>query len=206
MFNELMKAVGFSPAKLREDAKRMLELIKATASVPEAEFLRGGDNELGKLFASIQKDRFFKYTDAWGVGLGRLMELREVDPGKEVFERWSAALRWVPPTRLLQSWDEFCADQIRMQGVEVMQKQIMIREKKRAAARLESKAVAFDDKKKALQELNEMIEERRAQLIQEARDLKRKYEPDAYEEIVRQEQKGSSGGSVPGIGAGVRDM
>ena len=38
-----------------------------------------------------------------------------------------------------------------------MQKQLLIREKKRAAARLESKAAAFEDKKKALQELNEAI-------------------------------------------------
>ena len=32
-----------------------------------------------------------------------------------------------------------------------MQKQLLIREKKRAASRLESKAAAFEDKKKALQ-------------------------------------------------------
>jgi hypothetical protein len=189
IFNEMMKAIGLDPKALREDAKRMLELIKATVSVSDEELLRRADNEVGVIFRKVQNDRFFKFTDAWGVGFGRLLELREVSPGKESFDRWSQTLKWVPSTRLMQAWDEFCADQVRMQGVEVMQKQIMIREKKRAAARLESKAAAFDDKKKALQELNEMIAERRAQLIQEARELKKKYEPDAYEALVREEQK-----------------
>ena len=71
-----------------------------------------------------------------------------------------------------------------MSGVEAMQKQLLIREKKRAAERLETKANAFEDKKKALQELNENIDERRAQLIMEQKELKKKYEPDAYEKIL----------------------
>ena len=76
-----------------------------------------------------------------------------------------------------------------MQGIEAMQKQLMIREKKRSAARLEQKAAQFEDKKKALQELNEAIEERRLQLIEEQKALKKKYEPDAYERIVREEEE-----------------
>jgi len=73
-----------------------------------------------------------------------------------------------------------------------MQKQLLIREKKRAAARLESKAAAFEDKKKALQELNEAIEERRQQLIAEQKALKKKYEPDAYEKILLSESAASA--------------
>lgn len=184
IFNEMMKAVGFDPVRVRQDAKHALELIKSSKSLSDAEFLTNSDSELGKILQNAHKNRFFKYTDAWGVGLARLMELRDVAPGKETFEKWCKDLRWVSPNRLLQSWDEFCADQIRMQGVEAMQKQLMIREKKRAAARLENKAATFGDKRKALQELNDMIEERRQQLIQEAKELKKKYEPDAYEKIL----------------------
>lgn len=199
IFNEMMKAIGFDPAVIREDAKRALELIKTTKSLSDEEFLSSTDpdNELGKILKNARENRFFKYTDAWGVGLARMMELRDLSPGKESFERWCKVLRWVSPNRLLQSWDEFCADQIRMQGVEAMQKQLMIREKKRAAARLESKATGFEDKRRALQELNEMIEERREQLIQEAKELKKKYEPDAYEKILLSEQP-----SVVGTGSG----
>lgn len=73
-----------------------------------------------------------------------------------------------------------------------MQKQLLIREKKRAAQRLEMKANAFEDKKKALQELNEAIDERRAQLIGEQKALKKKYEPDEYERILLTEEAGAS--------------
>jgi hypothetical protein len=61
----------------------------------------------------------------------------------------------------MSTWDEFTGDQLRMQGVEAMQKQLLIREKKRAAARLEKKASEFEDKKKAILEMNLAIEERR---------------------------------------------
>eukprot|EP01031_Cornospumella_fuschlensis_P040533 gene40533-49408_t len=72
-----------------------------------------------------------------------------------------------------------------MQGVEAMQKQLLIREKRRAAERLEAKAAAFEDKKRALMELNEVIEQRRQQLIVEAMKVKKRFEPDRYEEMVR---------------------
>mmetsp|Transcript_10720 Transcript_10720/g.17488 ORF Transcript_10720/g.17488 Transcript_10720/m.17488 type:complete len:372 (-) Transcript_10720:134-1249(-) len=189
IFNTLMKASGFDPVKIRDDAKLILNMVKESTEVEEKEFLTNSDNELGKIFQTVANDRFFKYTDAWGVGLGRVMELRNVEPNKETFDRWTETLRWVFTPRLMQSWDEFCNDQLRMQGVEAMQKQLLIREKKRAAARLESKALAFDDKKKALQELNEAIDERRAQLIQEQKEIKKKYEPEAYEKILLKEEQ-----------------
>ena len=140
-------------------------------------------------FVQVRTNRFFKYTDAWGVGLGRLIEVVGVEPKEESFNKWTASLRWVFTPRIIQTWDEFCGDQLRMQGIEAMQKQLMIREKKRSAARLEQKAAQFEDKKKALQELNEAIEERRLQLIEEQKALKKKYEPDAYERIVREEEE-----------------
>jgi len=186
IFNEMMKAVGFDPVKIREDAKRMLTLVKES-TLSEEELLNSSDGELGAIFSNVRNNRFFKYTDAWGVGLGRIMELRNVEPNKESFDRWAGVLTWVFSPRLLQSWDEFCGDQLRMQGVEAMQKQLLIREKKRAAARLESKAAAFEGKKKALQELNEAIDERRAQLIEEQMAVKKKYDPVGYERILKQD-------------------
>jgi hypothetical protein len=114
------------------------------------------------------------------------MELKGVDVNATTFDVWSSSLKWVFTQRLVQSWDEFCSDQLKMSGVEAMQKQLLIREKKRAAERLEMKANAFEDKKKALQELNEAIEERRQQIISEQKELKKKYEPDAYEKILKE--------------------
>ena len=76
-------------------------------------------------------------------------------------------------------------------GGEAMQKQLLIREKKRAAARLEKKAGEFGTKKQAIMELNEAIEERRAQLIEEQKDMKKKYEPEAYERILAESSASS---------------
>lgn len=149
--------------------------------------LNSKEGILAEVFTYVRSNRFFKYTDAWGVGLGRVMELVGVEPGVTSFERWSANLKWVFPQRLASTWDEFCADQIRMQGVEAMQKQLLIREKKRAAARLEKKAAEFEDKKKALIELNEAIEARRQQLIEEQKVSKKKYDPVEFERILLEE-------------------
>ena len=49
---------------------------------------------------------------------------------------------------------------------------------------MEKKASEFDTKKQALFELNQAIEERRIQLIEEQKNLKKKYEPEAYEKIL----------------------
>jgi Thylakoid formation protein len=183
IFNKVMIAVGFEPQKIRDDAKRMLELIKEGNRSAD-DILNATEGELAEILINVRTNRFFKYTDAWGVGLGRMIELVGAEPNSDSFDKWSASLRWVFTPRLISTWDEFCGDQLRMQGIEAMQKQLMIREKKRSASRLEKKAAEFEDKKKALQLLNEDIEERRQQLISDQMILKKKYEPDEYERIL----------------------
>jgi Thylakoid formation protein len=183
IFNKMMIAVGFEPQKIRDDAKRMLELIKEGNRSAD-DILNATEGELAEILINVRTNRFFKYTDAWGVGLGRMIELVGAEPNSDSFDKWSASLRWVFTPRLISTWDEFCGDQLRMQGIEAMQKQLMIREKKRSASRLEKKAAEFEDKKKALQLLNEDIEERRQQLISDQMILKKKYEPDEYERIL----------------------
>lgn len=188
IFNEMMKAVGYDAQKIRDDAKRMLTLIKEGPQTEEELLSPELTGEIADIFNKVRTNRFFKYTDAWGIGLGRMMELVNVEPKEDSFNRWCPKLKWVFTPRLLSTWDEFSGDQMKMQGVEAMQKQLLIREKKRAASRLEKKAEAFDDKKKAIDELNEAIEERRQILIKEQMDLKKKYEPDEYERILAESQ------------------
>lgn len=179
-----MKSLRLDAQKIRDDAKRILTLIKES-SESEDQFLAQTEGELAEIFKHVRTNRFFKYTDAWGVGLGRLMELKGIEPNEASFKRWSANLRWVFAPRLMQSWSEFCGDQVKMQGVEAMQKQLLIREKKRAAERLETKAASFEGKKKALMELNLLIEERRQQLIAEAKEIKQRFDPDEFERISK---------------------
>ena len=116
IFNVMMKAVGFDPAVIRADAKRILGLIKESTS-SEDDFLAATEGEIAEILNGIRKNRFFKYTDAWGIGLARLMELKGLEPNLVSFEKWSKSLRWVFAPRLMQSYDEFCGDQLRMQGV-----------------------------------------------------------------------------------------
>ena len=116
IFNLMMKAVGFDPAVIRADAKRILGLIKES-TLSEDDFLASTEGEIAEILNNIRKNRFFKYTDAWGIGLARLMELKGVEPNLASFEKWSKSLRWVFSPRLMQSYDEFCGDQLRMQGV-----------------------------------------------------------------------------------------
>ena len=183
----MLNAVGLNPAKIREDAKRILSLIKDT-NLTEDDVLNAKEGEFAEIFNNVRTNRFFKYTDAWGVGLGRVMELVGVEPKEENFSRWAKSLRWVFSQRIIQTWDEFSADQIKMQGIEAMQKQLLIREKKRAATRLEKKAAEFEKKKQALIELNKAIDARRIEIINEQKALKKKYEPENYEKLVEQEK------------------
>jgi Thylakoid formation protein len=191
----MMIAVGFEPQKIRDDAKRMLGLIKDGNPTAD-DILNATEGELAEILINVRTNRFFKYTDAWGVGLGRMIELVGSEPNSDSFDKWSASLRWIFTPRLISTWDEFCGDQLRMQGIEAMQKQLQIREKKRSASRLEKKASEFEDKKKALQLLNEDIEERRQQLISDQRILKEKYEPDEYARILLQDKADSASKSL----------
>ena len=191
----MMIAVGFEPQKIRDDAKRMLGLIKDGNPTAD-DILNATEGELAEILINVRTNRFFKYTDAWGVGLGRMIEHVGSEPNSDSFDKWSASLRWIFTPRLVSTWDEFCGDQLRMQGIEAMQKQLQIREKKRSASRLEKKASEFEDKKKALQLLNEDIEERRQQLISDQRILKEKYEPDEYARILLQDKADSASKSL----------
>eukprot|EP01041_Mallomonas_annulata_P011924 gene11924-24979_t len=186
IFNTMMKAVGLDAQRIRDDAKRILSLIKDT-NLTEDDVLNAKEGEFAEIFNNVRTDRFFKYTDAWGLGMGRVMELIGVEPKEESFNRWTKSLKWVFTQRIMQSWDEFSADQLKMQGIEAMQKQLLIREKRRAANRLEKKAAEFESKKAALLDLNEQIAERRQQLIEEQKALKKKFEPDAYERLLLEE-------------------
>jgi hypothetical protein len=184
----MMKAVGLDSALVRADAKRVLTLIKDT-NLTEDDILNAKEGLFADIFNNVRNDRFFKYVDAWGVGMGRVMELIGIEPKEENFNRWTKSLKWIFTQRVMQSWDEFSADQLKMQGIEAMQKQLLIREKRRAAGRLEKKASEFETKKKALLELNEQIEIRREQLIEDQKALKKKFEPDAYEKLMLEESK-----------------
>lgn len=190
-----MKSLRLDPQLIRDDAKRVLTLVKDTTAIPEEEFLAltpspsttASMGELVTIFQYVRSNRFYKYTDAWGIGLGRIMELRGLEAKHDSFDRWCTNLRWVSALRMGATWTEFNADQVKMQGIEAMQKQLMIREKKRAAERLEKKAAGFEKKKQSLEKLNEAIAERRRQMLEQQRKYKQMSDPQAFAELLKSE-------------------
>ena len=77
-----MVAVGFEPQKIRDDAKRMLSLIKEGNPTAD-DILNSTEGELAEILINVRTNRFFKYTDAWGVGLGRMIELVGGEPNSD---------------------------------------------------------------------------------------------------------------------------
>lgn len=160
IFNALARAVKFDPVRLRDDAKRILTYVQQ-ASLTGEEILNAEEGELAPIFNNVRNNRFFKYCDSWGVGLARIMELKGIEPNMEAFDKWCRNLKNVFASRLLDSWVEFSSDQVKMQGIEAMQKQILIREKRRAADRLEEKASLVEQEKKKILDLNIAIREKK---------------------------------------------
>ena len=64
IFNTMMRAVGFDPVLIRDDAKKILNLIKES-SLTGDDFLNSNEGEIAEIFNHVRSNRFFKYTDAW---------------------------------------------------------------------------------------------------------------------------------------------
>ena len=80
----MMIAVGFEPQKILDDAKRMLGLIKDGNPTAD-DILNATEGELAEILINVRTNRFFKYTDAWGVGLGRMIEHVGSEPNLDSF-------------------------------------------------------------------------------------------------------------------------
>lgn len=76
-----------------------------------------------------------------------------------------------------------------MQGVELMQKQLLIREKKRAAERMERQSSIIEDKKKSLKQLNSLLDYRRKELIIKSMEMKKRLEPEEYQRIIEEMER-----------------
>jgi hypothetical protein len=93
IFDTAMTAVGFDPDQLRSDGKRVQALVRDLAAASGeggnvTSAILYGDHELARLFESVRQNRFFKYSEAWGVGMCRVIELIGLDPKPELFTPW----------------------------------------------------------------------------------------------------------------------
>ena len=142
-----MHALNMHPTAIKEDAKLLLRQADLTKSLSDEDFLRSPDSEVGKLFDNVRCNRQFHYTDAWGVGLARLMELRKHTPPSAMdFKALSDLLENVPAERMSASWSAFCAAQSIVQNADRLQKEVLVREREQLATRLLKAKDSFTNK------------------------------------------------------------
>lgn len=132
-----MHALDMHPTAIKEDAKQLLRQVDLTNTLSVEDFLRSADTEVGKIFDKVRSNRQFHYTDTWGVGLARLMELRKHTPPSAMdFATWSDLLVNVPAERMSASWSAFCTAQSIVQNADRLQKEVLVREREQLAIRL----------------------------------------------------------------------
>lgn len=165
----MLHALSLDPQLLRSDATRILKNIDSTQSVSDESFLRS-DSELGRMFQSVRENSEFHYTDAWGVGLGRLLELRQSSPSPLSFAKWSRLLLRVPAERLERSWSDFNQQQRRVQSLEAARRDAAAQRLHTcddfsilAKGRSRNVFGASADSTRSLAELNKLAAEGRAQ-------------------------------------------
>eukprot|EP01033_Poteriospumella_lacustris_P000806 gene806-572_t len=86
IFNAMVIALQLDPQQVRRDAKRLIGLAKGRPTplidnLPPAELFTVVDTNPG--------NKEFPLTDAWAVGLGRLIELYGAVPSETIFRRWN---------------------------------------------------------------------------------------------------------------------
>jgi hypothetical protein len=120
IFNAMVIALQLDPQQVRHDAKRLIGLAKGRTTplidnLPPAELFTVVDTNPG--------NKEFPLTDAWAVGLGRLIELYGAVPSETIFRRWNR--RGVNNARLMAAWSEFQADSQRLFNLECIQQQLL---------------------------------------------------------------------------------
>lgn len=148
----MLIALQLDPEQVRRDAKRLIGLAKGRTTpliddLPPAELFTVVD-----MTSSNNKE--FPLTDAWAVGLGRLIELYGAVPSETSFRRWNR--RGVNNARLMAAWSDFQADSQRLFNLECIQQQLLQSPatywppQRRVAPR----ALFQQERREALQQLN----------------------------------------------------
>lgn len=120
IFNAMVIALQMDPQQVRDDAKRLISLTKGHTSssidqLPPA--------ELFTVVNTGPAHKEFPLTDAWAVGLGRLIELCGAIPSETTFRRWNR--RGMNNARLMAAWSDFQADSQRLFSLECIQQQLL---------------------------------------------------------------------------------
>lgn len=145
--NSLFSALDLDQEECTSEAKALEEWAAGkTMDEVTAAFQGEGDSIIAKVVNDAKANDFWKYSQFFGLGLVRIMELIGVEKSITAYypivEKWVKESMGKPEGKAKMDADEFLDLQNKVEMMETMMKEIAIREKKRMAERLESKAKA----------------------------------------------------------------
>jgi len=108
IFNAYVTSLGFNPVSVRADARRLTVLVKKyKAQTSSSLFLPVIQNEVSHLLKKVRNNKDFHFVTAWGIGVGRCLEISGTNCDERNFQIVSNYVKHVKTGELLKSWTEF---------------------------------------------------------------------------------------------------
>mmetsp|Transcript_50653 Transcript_50653/g.91183 ORF Transcript_50653/g.91183 Transcript_50653/m.91183 type:complete len:306 (-) Transcript_50653:125-1042(-) len=147
IWTALVTSLGMSPDQVKADAEAMASYASSTSPALILQHMEGtaapADSKVAEAFQGIRSKL---YVMSWSIGIFRVMELCGVEVNKDNAMAWANELKIQPPSKVASDLETYKMNQGKLQKAEEMLREIEIREKKKLAERLETKAKALAEK------------------------------------------------------------